>query len=176
MPRVSAFYGHRFVSPLRQGLTALAAAGGRPGSSSAATDRRQMEDRRQKPTNPFRLDAARGRRLTIRREKERLHRPYTDRYSRTTFLAAVLVILACVADALYTLLHLGRGAVELNPLMRGLIALDPYVFLELKLLLSACGVVLLVLYSQHVWSRRGLAAVAAGYCLLIAYQVWLFVQ
>ena len=137
-------------------------------------DRRELRDRRQTPTNPFGWRAFRGRRHTVRRASDRSRHPYTDRYSRLLLLLSLLLILLCVADGLYTLLHISAGAVEVNPLMNSLLSRGPFIFFGAKFILTACGIILLVLYWQTRLARWVLTSCVAVYTVLFCYQVMLF--
>lgn len=137
-------------------------------------ERRAGAERRQKPTNPFSLLAFRGRRQTVRRREDRKRSPYMDRYGRHLMLIALLLILLCVADALYTILHVSEGGVELNPLMDGVLQRGPLLFFAVKFALTALGVFLLVLYWHHPLGRVMFGGAVLVYGLLFCYQMFLF--
>jgi hypothetical protein len=138
------------------------------------SEQRNSTDRRKKPTNPFSRYAFRGRRKTIRRAEDRRRHPYTDQYSRRLLLVALLIMLLCVADALFTLLHVSEGAIELNPLMDGLLQKGPLVFFVVKFTLTACGLLLLVIYRHHPLGRIATGSMLLLYATLFAYQIHLF--
>ena len=143
-------------------------------SSDKRNERRALRDRRRKPTNPFSLRAYRGRRQAVRREADRRHAPYTDRYSRCLLLAALLLILLCVADALYTILHVTDGGIELNPLMQRLLQRSVSLFFVVKFALTGLGVVLLVIYRHHPLGRFVFGGTLIVYGILFFYQILIY--
>lgn len=138
-------------------------------------ERRTGRDRRHKPTNPFNLSLYSGRRKTIRRKADRRQKPCTDLYSQRMLLTALLLILLCVADAIYTILHVYAGrAVEMNFLMNVLLEKGPFIFFGIKFILSACCIILLVLYSHHPLARTLIPCVVIIYSVVFCYQIFFF--
>ncbi len=91
----------------------------------------------------------------------------------------VIVALAIVGlnllDAFCTLRHLQLGAVELNPLMRELLALGPLEFLIGKHCLAAAGIMGIVAQAGHPAAHRMLRFVLLPvYSAIGAYQLVLF--
>jgi hypothetical protein len=142
--------------------------------SLAESEKRKGTDRRRKATNPFSLTAFRGRRHSVRRAEDRRRFPYTDQQSRRLFLFALMTILLCSADGLYTIYHVSRGAVELNPFMNYLLGFGPYVFFSVKFILSALCLILLVMHIHHPVGRIVLGSVALLYGSLFSYHLHLF--
>ncbi len=66
---------------------------------------------------------------------------------------AVVIFLFCAVDAVCTLVHIGGGAGELNPVMGYLLAMGPQYFVTVKLLVSAVGLGVLCLLLPRI--RRG---------------------
>jgi hypothetical protein len=90
-------------------------------------------------------------------------------------VAALAVIVLNLLDAFCTLRHIQLGAVELNPLMRGLLEQGPLPFLVGKHLLAAAGVLGIVAHSRHRAARQMLRLVLLPvYCAIGTYQVLLF--
>lgn len=147
-----------------------------PKPPNANFEERRSNDRRHKPTNPFSLRSFSGRRQTVRRAADCRRYPYTDRYGRKVFLAALLLLLLCVADGLYTLLHTSMGATELNPLMDTLLQVGPYFFFGVKFFLSACAIILLVIYRYNPLARLAWGALVLFYGILFAYHLHFFLS
>jgi len=135
---------------------------------------RTQVDRRKKPTNPFHLGAHRGRRKSIRRREDAYRKPWVDQYGIRPLLIALSVMLLCAADGLYTLIHISRGAQELNPFMDGLIQIGPYVFFLLKYALTSLCVVLLVTYYHHPVAKTALCSIGVLYGVLLVYHLFLW--
>jgi hypothetical protein len=90
-------------------------------------------------------------------------------------IAALAVLALNLVDAFCTLRHIELGAVELNPLMRGLLDLGPLPFLVGKHLLAAAGVLGIVAHSRHRAARQMLRFVLLPvYSAIGTYQVLLF--
>ena len=87
---------------------------------------------------------------------------------------ALLLLLLCVADGLYTILHVSQGARELNPLMDILLDKGPFVFWGVKFFITACGIVLLVIYRRHPLAWVVWGSLVIIYSMLVAYHIYLF--
>ena len=88
---------------------------------------------------------------------------------------AMLIVMLCSADAFLTLVLLGRGAYEMNPVMRVLLGGSGLAFAVVKIGLTAAGVVLLTLLARtRAFGRVSvgvlLYGVLAAYALLVAYE------
>ncbi len=144
-------------------------------NSGKYKNRRKLSDRRARPTNAFSLQAHRGRRKTIRRNTDRKYSPYADQYGHRLLFVALLLTLLCVADGLFTIVHVSEGkAVELNPLMDSLLQKGPFLFFGVKSILNAFGTVLLVLYGHNPTARNMICAAVFVYGALFCYQIFIF--
>lgn len=132
-------------------------------------------DRRRRPTSL--VDALVGptRRRRFRRTGEGENQ-YVDRLRRRTVGLVIAIVLACALDALFTLLHVGGGAVEANPLMAMALERGDGAFLALKFAITIVGVWLLAVHQNFRVGLRGLYVVAVGYVVLIAYHVILLIR
>jgi hypothetical protein len=88
---------------------------------------------------------------------------------------AMLIVLLCAADAFLTVVLLGRGAHEMNPVMRVLLGDSGLAFAVVKIGLTASGVVLLTLFARtRAFGRISVGAllygVLAAYAVLVAYE------
>ncbi len=101
----------------------------------------------------------------------------TDRYPISLVAVGLALFLFSAADAFFTLQLLAAGvAREVNPLMRWLIEHDTQVFVNIKLTITAAGVVFMVVCADTrvlrlVRVRRVMQALCAMYALLIAYEI-----
>ena len=138
------------------------------------SEKRVITDRRLKPTNPFSLKSFTGRRKTVRRIEDRRKSPYVDKYSTRLFLFCMFIIMLCVADAFMTLIHISKGARELNPLMDGLLRKGNPTFFWIKYSLSSLCVLLLVVYTHYPFVKVFMVAVAAVYTALFFYHLYPF--
>ena len=100
-----------------------------------------------------------------------------DLYEPVLFVLAVGLLLLSAADALFTLRLLAAGAArEVNPFMRSLIRHDVQLFVNLKLALTASGIVFMVpcadlRFLRIVPVRRILQFLFAIYVALITYEI-----
>lgn len=144
--------------------------------TTTASDRRAGPDRRR--THPLLADwkwAFRGRRRSVRREGEDA---WLDVYGAGTAFTVFAILAFSALDALFTLRLLETGSVrEANPFMRFLIEYDPQIFVNLKTVLTASGLLFMV-----VTSRARLAGIRVGtllhvvlglYIALILYELGL---
>lgn len=89
---------------------------------------------------------------------------------------AVLILLLSCADAALTLVLIGRGAFEVNPLLAPLVSGSPVAFILVKVGLTGIGIVCLTLLARlkafgRFPARALFYAVIAGYVVLIGYEL-----
>jgi hypothetical protein len=94
---------------------------------------------------------------------------------------SMLIVLLCATDAFLTVVLLGHGAHEVNPLMRALLGGSGRAFAIIKVGLTASGVVLLtVLARRPAFGRITVGAllygVLAAYAALVAYEISLLLR
>ena len=89
-----------------------------------------------------------GRRQAVRRQVDRETHPYVDRYGNKLLIALVLILLLSVLDAYFTIFHLERGALEINPFMNYLIGHGYLCFFTVKYLLTALAIFVLCVYKS----------------------------
>ena len=83
----------------------------------------------------------------------------------------------CIIDVFATLTLLGKGSIEMNPVMRELIETDVRLFFWFKYIATAIGLFLLLsfrhfrLFRKNINSLHALFAVIAVYALLVLYQL-----
>lgn len=93
---------------------------------------------------------------------------------------AGLIVALCAADAILTVVLIGRGAYEINPLLAPLIGGSVVAFVLVKVGLTGVGVVVLTLLSRVKAFGLPVAAVLylvlIGYGTLIAYELALLAR
>ena len=134
------------------------------------SDRRRAPDRRRRPTPMLSRYLFWGRRREGRRARERA-RIYVDRPGPGVIAACVLVVALSIADAYGTLRVLSEGGVEVNPLMRAVLALGHRPFVIVKVGLTVAGAAILCLHKSWPLGRICLAIALGGYALLAAYHI-----
>jgi hypothetical protein len=141
------------------------------------TERRRGPDRRTRIARALLYGSFHPRRLGPRREGEHgfgaidWHHPWW-------FAIATLILMCCGADAVLTVVLIGRGAYELNPVLAPLIDGSGVLFVVVKIGLTGTGVVLLTLLSRvKAFGRMPVAlflyGVLGGYGALIVYELGL---
>jgi Domain of unknown function (DUF5658) len=109
--------------------------------TAAASDRRRG-DRRQGVLRALLYGNFSPRRRMPRRENERTLAAVDWHHPQWLAIAVLIVTFSCT-DALLTLMLIGRGAYEANPVMAPLVEGSPLRFAVVKFLLTGSGVVLL---------------------------------
>lgn len=102
----------------------------------------------------------------------------TDRYDARWLAVSVAILALSTADALLTLTLMQHGVSESNPVMAALLRWAPHWFIDVKIALTAGGVVLLTMLAKVRafgrlpvgWLLYGLMLIYTG---LIGYEVWL---
>ncbi len=140
--------------------------------------RRQIPDRRKRPTPPISKYTLRGRRMRARRGEEN-ENYYVDRYESRYLFVILGVILMSLADAYLTLHLLQHGGIELNPIMLFFIRKDPTLFLVIKLSITSVGILFLLIHKNfHLFGNlkvcRIIYLVFFIYFVLILYEIYLF--
>ncbi len=89
----------------------------------------------------------------------------------------VCVILgSSILDALLTLLYIGRGGGEANPIMAMAINSGLTWFVALKMLLTIAGIVMLAIHQNFRLGLRGLYGMAIIYVVLLLYHGVLWID
>ena len=139
-------------------------------------ERRATRDRRRSVLHALWHGNFARRRHAPRRHTER-HVVVTDWFQAQWLAVVIGILLLCVADALLTLTHISRGAIEINPLMDPLVRGSGHSFAFWKIGLTTMGVLVLTLLARvRFWGRAVgtiLYLVLAAYVVLVSYEVFL---
>ncbi|WP_165220463.1 DUF5658 family protein [Aquisphaera insulae] len=154
-------------------------AGSGAGEAPATPFRRDIPDRRRRPTGP--LDALRifGRRGRVRRAPDRVGAYFLDRFDATTLAFTLAILALSLIDGLLTIELLDRNGEEINPVMRHFLGHGHGPFLMAKYCLTAAGLPFLVVFKNWpFWGTRFrvgylLPLVLALYVALLTYQLHL---
>ena len=147
-----------------------------------AIERRSGKDRRKRSFYFLRRPLSPGRRRTLRRKSDRCRFFLFDYYSPKLLYAIVLVLLLSVVDALLTLVLIGEGAQELNPVMAYFLAFGPNIFLLVKYVITSVSVVIVVLLNyivvQRIWFPMGelLRYFAGCFAAVVIWEAVLLVR
>jgi len=132
--------------------------------------RRYQLDRRMAKLNLVERFFQRGARTQHRRVKDRDNFSYLDRHEPHLLLLSVIVIVCSLIDSLLTLEILATGGVELNYFADQLIGLGLYGFIFTKYLITAFGIIVLVLH-KHYFMIVGIQVRHAIYSFVFIYSV-----
>ncbi len=143
-------------------------------------ERRCNVERRRPSLASYWVGGVRPRRRQGRRGADRIY-PVIDWHQPRVLVPALLIVFLCVADAFLTVTLLHHGAIEANPFMASLLALDVRGFIGAKLLLTATGTLVLVACARMRLFRLLpgevlLHLVAGGYVALVVYELHLLVD
>jgi len=148
-----------------------------PERRAGQSDRRGGSERRQRTVRALLTGAWQARRRNPRRA-EAATLGTVDWHAPHWFAAALIVLLLSMADTFLTLVLVGHGAVEINPLMQPLVIGSGRSFAFLKLALTAGAVTILVVLTRvPVFGRLMAGPLLAGtallYMVLVGYEFWL---
>ena len=136
-------------------------------------EKRDLTDRRKKPTPGLSRYTFFGRRRTIRRKPEQEKGGYVDRYSPALFFFLILILGLNVLDAFFTLMILDVNGWEANPVVRSVIALHGSQFWIWKFGIVSTCLVLLCLHSKFKRVNGIIIGISTIYLTVILYQIWL---
>ncbi len=123
-----------------------------------------------------------GRRRQLRRIEDRRKLVLLDHYPRPLLVAAAIVLLLSLGDAVLTIVLVGHGAVELNPIMDLLLKAGPRYFVAVKYGLTAGAVTIILLLNYYplrglnVSARAFLNVFTLIFSAVIGWQIYLFTR
>ena len=115
----------------------------------------------------------RGRRRHARRKGNDY---YLDWYDPRLVLTGITILFMSCLDAMFTLTLLNRGAYEFNYFMARLMEISDEMFVAVKLVVTAFGIIFLLVHAHFhilrvISGKRLLQIVVAIYGLLIGYEL-----
>ncbi len=148
-------------------------------SAQPAGERRNVPDRRQKPTSPWGAFFLARRRQQNRRADEHRRSYFVDCFSPAMLIGVLALVTASLVDAVLTMQLLSAGGKEINPLMDHFLAYGAGAFVFGKYVLTVAGLPLLLIFKNHYLFGTRLRVgnlipmVVALYMGLIVYQLML---
>ncbi len=141
-------------------------------------DRRQLNDRRLKPTSPISRYSVFGRRKGNRRISDQ-ESYYVDRYESRYLILIVSILILCILDVYMTIKILQHGGQELNPLMSFMIQKRPGLSLVLKYLITAGSLIFLLIHKNFkvfggIKAHSLIYGAFSLYFLLMLYEIYFF--
>ncbi|ETW95021.1 MAG: hypothetical protein ETSY1_32395, partial [Candidatus Entotheonella factor] len=101
---------------------------------------------------------------------------YVDQPARHVTVLVCVILGSSILDALLTLLYIGRGGGEANPIMAMAINSGLTWFVALKMLLTIAGIVMLAIHQNFRLGLRGLYGMAIIYVVLLLYHGVLWID
>lgn len=93
--------------------------------------------------------------MFARRDMDKKHFIFVDRYNPWLLMFIVLLIILSLADAFFTLYLIEHGATEINPIMAYSLSLGPWIFIFSKYFLTCSGILcLLVAHNLYIKPLR----------------------
>jgi hypothetical protein len=136
-------------------------------------NRTTIQDRRKKPTPILSRYTLFGQRCSFRRTADQHKGGYVDRYGQGLFICLLLIAGLNILDAFFTIIILGSGGREVNPLVRW--AIDSYGdnAWSLKFAVVSCGAILLCLHSHFRMAKVSIIVAAVLFSGVVMYQLLL---
>ena len=119
----------------------------------AGLEKRSGQDRRDNPMPLSKRLFFKGIREELRRAEDRKRIVALDRYHPSLFIGIMIILSLSLLDGLLTLILIGQGARELNPVMQYCLSHGPEVFLIIKYGLTALSVLIIVLVKENLITR-----------------------
>ena len=150
-----------------------------PNETPGSNIRRNIPDRRKRPTSPLNWRFYHGRRKANRRDTDPQGNYYVDRYSFWASMAAIGIVVLSLLDSFFTLVLLQQGAVEVNPIMRLALRFGSYPFFFIKYFLTILSVVLLLIHKNFYFGKtisikNIILGLGLAYLVLVIYESLLY--
>jgi hypothetical protein len=118
-----------------------------------------------------------GRRRKNRRTRDAEADYYADKIGRNYWFFVAVILFLSMIDAKFTLYYLRSGNFsELNPIMRFLVEKSSNQFLIVKYLLTALGLILLVIHQHFRFMRPIVVFIFIAYLGLCLYHLYFLLR
>jgi hypothetical protein len=144
-------------------------------STLPETDRRNLQDRRKKPTPMLSWHTFWGRRRGFRRESDRDKGGYTDRYSLRLFLFFIAILCLNIIDVFLTNTIVHQKGWKLNPMIRSVMQMSGERFWIWKFAIISVALIFLCLHIHFKPVKTIIVVLSSIYFLIILYQIFLLV-
>jgi uncharacterized protein DUF5658 len=101
---------------------------------------------------------------------------YIDVYGPGVLAATCAILGLNVLDSILTVIHLGHGGLEANPIMAWLLEQGQAPFLFWKSFVVGMSVVFLCVHKNFRLGRAGLGVALSSYGGLLGYHMWIITQ
>ena len=138
-------------------------------------DRRNLQDRRKKPTPMLSWHTIWGRRRGFRRESDRDKGGYTDRYSLRLFFFFIAILCLNIIDVFLTNTIVHQKGWKLNPMIRSVMEISGERFWIWKFAIISVALIFLCLHINFKPVKTIIVVLSSIYFLIILYQIILLV-
>jgi hypothetical protein len=139
------------------------------------SNKRILNDRRRQPTPALSKFTLQGRRGSFRRKEDRERGGYVDRYGSGLLFLIVLIAGLNILDALFTMIILADGGVEMNPIVRNAIQIYGDKFWIWKFVMVSVPLILLCLHNKFRLAIPAMVGISAVYAIVVLFQVFLII-
>jgi hypothetical protein len=140
-----------------------------------ASNKRILNDRRQRPTPVLSRFILRGRRKDFRRKEDRERGGYVDLYGSGLLFLIVLIAGLNILDALLTMMILEDGGLEMNPIVHSVIQIYGDRFWIWKFAMVSVSLILLCLHNKFRLATPAMLGISAVYMTVVSFQIFLII-
>ena len=134
---------------------------------------RILNDRRKKPTPALSRFALGGRRRNFRRKEDQKRGGYVDHYGSGLLFPIVLIAGLNILDALFTMIILEDGGLEINPFVHSAIQIYGDRFWIWKFAMVSFSLILLCLHNKFRLAKPAMFGISAAYATVVLFQIFL---
>jgi hypothetical protein len=116
-----------------------------------------------------------GRRRNFRRKEDQERGGYVDRYASGLLFLIVLIAGLNILDALFTMMILEDGGLEINPIVHNAIQIYGDRFWIWKFLMVSVPLILLCLHNKFRLAIPALLGISAVYMTVVLFQIFLII-
>lgn len=137
---------------------------------------RILNDRRKQPTSALSRFTLWGRRRIFRRKEDQKRGGYVDRYGSGLLFLIVLIAGLNILDALFTMMILEDGGLEINPFVHSAIQTYGDRFWIWKFALVSSSLILLCLHNKFRLAKPAMFGISAAYATVVLFQIFLMLH
>ena len=138
-------------------------------------DRRKIPDRRKRRTQWWESLLGRRRRTRGRRKGESKN-IYVDVYDQWDLVLLAAIFTLNLLDAVLTLVYLGHGGIEANPIMARVLGYGVHAFILEKCIVVGFCLLALIVHKTFTLAKVATLLLLGAYSLLTIYHVFLQLQ
>jgi hypothetical protein len=138
-----------------------------------ASNTRILNDRRKQPTPVLSRFIFLGRRRNFRRKEDQERGGYVDRYGSVLLFLIVLIAGLNILDALFTMMILEDGGLEINPIVHSAIQIYGDRFWIWKFAMVSFSLILLCLHIKFRLAKPAIFGISAAYVTIVLFQIFL---